>query len=366
MLLPQAAALIEQGQLDGLHIGAQLYVSRGCQPLVDQAWGYARPGVPLTTNSLMLWLSAGKPLTAVAIMQQVERHACRLDDPVALHLPEFAAGGKEAITIRHLLTHTGGFRTVDTGWPEASWDEIIAAICCTPLEPNWVPGHTAGYHPYTSWYILGELVQRLSRRVLSDYVRSEICEPIGMHDTWLGMDRVRYREYGDRIGRMQNTERPGLPPHQWASEEGVMHGSPGGGAYGPIRELGYFYEALSRGGQRATGRILSPESVAALIGPQRVGLVDETFKQKIDWGLGVILDSKRYNYPVSLYGYGRHASPRTFGHSGSQSSVGMCDPEHDLVIALVFNGMAGEARHQRRVRAVLDAIYTDLELVPNP
>ncbi len=360
--LPRTAALVEQGQVDGLHVGAQLYISRGCTPLVDRAWGFARPSVALSNDSLMLWLSAGKPLTAVAILQQCERGLCRLDDQVALHLPAFAAGGKESITIRHLLTHTGGFRFVDTGWPEASWDEIIAAICNVKLERDWVPGQSAGYHPYTSWYILGELVQRLSRRVLSEYVRSEICEPLGMNHTWLGMDPIRYREYGDRIGRMQNTERPGLPPHQWASEEGVMHGSPGGGAYGPIRELGYFYEALSRGGQRGAGRILSAETVAQMIAPQRVGLVDDTFKQKIDWGLGVILDSKRYNHPVILYGYGRHASSRTFGHSGSQSSVGMCDPAHDLVVALVFNGMAGEARHQRRVRAVLDAVYVDLGL----
>ena len=347
---------------DGLHIGAQLYISLHGQPLVDRAWGAARPGVPMRTDSLMLWLSAGKPLTATAVMQQCEQQRCALDDSVASYIPEFATHGKEQVTIRHLLTHTCGFRWVETGWPEASWDEIIARICQTKLEPNWIPGQRAGYHPYTSWYILGELVQRLTHQPLRETIRQRICEPLGMRDTWLGMTAETYREYGDRIARMQNTEKPGLPPHAWSSEEGVLHGSPGGGTYGPIRELGYFYEAILNGGQRG-GRILQPATVALMTSRVRVEMVDETFKQPIDWGLGLIIDSKHYGREQVPYGYGRYASADTFGHSGSQSSVGMCDPAHGLVVALTFNGMCGEARHQRRIRAALEAIYEDMQLV---
>jgi CubicO group peptidase (beta-lactamase class C family) len=62
------------------------------------------------------------------------------------------------------------------------------------------------------------------------------------------------------------------------------------------------------------------------------------------------------------YGFGPHASPRAFGHSGSQSSIGMADPEHGLVVALVFNGQAGEQRHDKRVRAVLGSLYEELNI----
>jgi CubicO group peptidase (beta-lactamase class C family) len=141
----------------------------------------------------------------------------------------------------------------------------------------------------------------------------------------------------------------------------VLHGSPGGGTYGPIRELGYFYEALQNGGQRG-GRILQAETVALMTSRVRVDMVDETFKLPIDWGLGLIIDSKHDGREQVPYGYGRFASPDTFGHSGSQSSVGMCDPVRGLVVALTFNGMCGEARHQRRIRAAIEAIYEDLQL----
>ena len=62
------------------------------------------------------------------------------------------------------------------------------------------------------------------------------------------------------------------------------------------------------------------------------------------------------------YGYGRHASRRTFGHSGFQSSTGFADPEHGLVVAAVVNGNPGEPAHTERFRDLTEAIYEDLGL----
>jgi len=83
----------------------------------------------------------------------------------------------------------------------------------------------------------------------------------------------------------------------------------------------------------------------------------------MDWGLGFILNSSLYGADTVPYSFGRHASPRTFGHGGAQSSVAFADPEHGLAVALLFNGMPGEARHHVRVREVLSALYEDLGLV---
>src|SRR2546421_12401723 len=104
--LPRTTAAIERGIDQGLHIGAQLYVSRHGQVVADVAFGEAHRGVPMRTDTLMLWLSAGKPITAVAVAQMKERGRLDWDDHVARHIPEFAAGGEEAHTIRHILTPT--------------------------------------------------------------------------------------------------------------------------------------------------------------------------------------------------------------------------------------------------------------------
>jgi CubicO group peptidase (beta-lactamase class C family) len=137
---------------------------------------------------------------------------------------------------------------------------------------------------------------------------------------------------------------------------------PGGSGWGPMRELGRFYEMLLFRGQREGMRLLSVQTVEALTSRHRVGMYDEILQHIIDWGLGFIIDSNMYGADTVPYGYGSHCSPRTFGHSGNQSSAGFCDPENGLVVAWVFNGTPGERRHQQRARAMNTAIYQDLNL----
>ena len=70
-----------------------------------------------------------------------------------------------------------------------------------------------------------------------------------------------------------------------------------------------------------------------------------------------------YGVETVPYGYGRHASWRTYGHSGHQSAVAFADPEAKLAVALIVNGMPGAERHHARFFQVLNALYEDLDLV---
>jgi CubicO group peptidase (beta-lactamase class C family) len=362
--LPRTRQALLDGIDAGLHLGAQLYVSLRGEIVADEAVGENRPGEPLTTNHLMLWLSSTKPVTAVAIAQLWERGQLTLDDPVARHIPEFAAHGKERITLRHLLTHTAGIRRLDVGWPAKPWDEIVAGIAAMKPEPRWVPGRKAGYHTMSSWFILGAVVRRLDGRPFPLYVREEIFTPLGMTDSWIGMPAERYHAYRaeNRIGAMWNTESPPSVSHGWDSEARCVQPNPGGNGYGPIRELGRFYELLLGHGAWDGVRLVSPQTVEALAARHRAGLLDHTFQHVLDWGLGVIVNSAQYGSETVPYGYGRHASPRTFGHSGYRSSVGFADPEAGLAVALAMNGTPSQERHEARIRAVLDAVYEDLGL----
>ncbi len=370
--LPMALAALREGIAEGLHLGAQLYVSLGGVPLFDGAIGNASPGKPLIPSDLMIWLSATKPVAAVAVGQLWERGALDLDDPVAHHLPEFAANGKERITIRHLLTHTAGIRLLETGWPEQPFERIVAKICAMKQEPRWVAGQKAGYHHASSWFVLGALIEEISGRPFSRYVRDEIFLPLGMVDSWIGMTPESYAAArdGGRFAPCWNTERaePGATPpsHRFEEEAKVVSCSPGGNGWGPARELGRFYEMLLGGGRRigdpAGARILSPQTASALTARHRVGMFDHTFRHEMDWGLGFILDGKRHGLETVPYGYGRRCSYRTFGHSGYRSATAFADPEHALAVALIPNGTPSAAAHERRTRAVLDALYDDLGL----
>ena len=364
-MLESVAQVIEGGRQAGHHAGAQLHAARHGRVIVDEAFGEAQTGTAMRADHLLPWFSAGKPITAVAIAQQWERGALDLDDPVADHLPAFAQHGKAAITIRHILTHTAGFRAEPYRFAEDDWDTIIQKLCAQRLEPRWVPGEKAGYHPLSSWFVLAEIVRRASGEPFWRYVRRHIFEPCGMHDSWIGMPEAQLETYVNegRWAVMYDTADSPATPRLGDDNAHVVRPKPGGNACGPVRELGRFYQMLLSGGTIDGEMILQRDTVDQLTSPQRVGLHDHTFKQPITWGLGFILDSKAQVDGTPAYGYGPHASTRAFGHGGVQSSVGFADPAHGLVVAIAFNGMPGEQAHQQRMEATLSALYEDLALV---
>jgi CubicO group peptidase (beta-lactamase class C family) len=350
---PKAAGLIESFQSKGFHTAAQIYISQSGQVLADTA--VSRADIDIDSDSILLWLSAGKPITAIAIARLWQARRLDLDDPVVRFIPEFAARGKETITIRQLLTHTCGFRWVE--WTP-NWDETIARICNAPLEPRWIPGRTAGYHSFSSWYVLGEIIRRLdpAHRPYETYIAEEIFQPLGMTDCFLAMSPEQFRTLRDRVVPLEVTNGSKTRPIIFDTEAGCSICSPGASARGPARQLARIYEMLLNGGSP----LLTPETTQALISRQRVGLYDLTFKRIIDWGLGFIINSAHYQQEEPLYGFGPHASPDTFGHAGNQSSIAFADPQYHLVVAIIFNGMPGEEAHQQRMRSVLGAIYEDL------
>lgn len=369
MALESTLEALERGRQDGLHIGWQLYVSHRGEVVADTAGGESRPGTAMTTDSMMIWFSATKAVTSVAAAQLWERGQFELDDPVVRYVPEFGSHGKDAITIRHLFTHTAGIRYADS--PErgsgaaalaqssgyspfvSSWEERRSRIMDAEIEPGWIPGQRAGYHPFSTMFLLAEIVQRLDGRPFSQYVRDEVFAPLGMTDCWIGMPPGAYRAYGDRIGILHIT-RPGrgaMPFPRVDSEEGCAACTPAAGGRGPMNQFGRLYEAMLGHGARDGARILSPQTAEAMVARHRVGMHDESFGVELDWGLGFIVDA---------FNYGRHSSRRSFGHGGGQSSVGFADPEHGLVVALVMNGLPGPAAHYRRLDEVTACIYEDL------
>ena len=358
---PKTLAQIQSGIDRGDHLGAQIYLSRNQEILLDTSIGQRRPEETLTSDMLPCWLSAGKPVTAVALLQQIEAGRCQLDDPVTRFLPDFGVNGKDPVTLRHLLTHTGGFRAAEGASTAPNWNEIIARICRGRLEAGWVPGVTAGYHFTVSWFILAEIVQRLSGLPYSDYVREKIFLPLGMDHCWIGMSADTFASLKNQIAPMFVSDNGKLSPHPTLDRDSeIIRCKPGSGTRGPIRELGRFYEALLQ----KKDFPLSSEGIRQMTSRQREGLYDLTFKHKIDWGFGLSINDPNGEGESLPYGFGKYASAETFGHGGSLSTCAFADPKHDLVAAVWFNAQPSDAQHQERVRGVCAAIYEDLGLVP--
>jgi CubicO group peptidase (beta-lactamase class C family) len=336
--------ILQTGIDSGLHLGAQIVVVHRGQTVLNESVGDVAPGQTMSRDNHLLWMSAGKPLATIAMLQLIERDLISLDTRVADIIPAFGANGKDAITLRHILLHTAGFRGPLNNFTPGTWDEIIARVCALRQEPSWIPGQKAGYHIGSSWFILGELVRLLDGRDYSAYVREEIFNRLSVPGS-VGTDATD-------LPKMFVTEKSPPTDHWPGNAPGIHHvARPGANARGPIASLAAVYDSLLH-----DDRLLTAPSRLLMRSRLREGMFDETFKKTLDWGLGVMLDSKRYAGPHP-YGYGRHASDQSFGHSGNQCSCAFADPAHDLVIAWCCNGLPGEETHQQRAAQINEAVY---------
>jgi CubicO group peptidase (beta-lactamase class C family) len=357
--LPRTSEVIERGIAGGLHLGAQGFVSVDGQRVAELTIGEAAAGAPMTADRMIIWWSMTKPSVAVAVARLWERGDVAIDDPVVRYVPEFGAHGKDRITLRHLLTHTGGFRAgdqvrSDTTDPDAWWGEVVAGICAVEPEPGWVPGERAGYHLTCGMTMLGEVVRRVDGRPFSRFVREEVFEPLGMADCWVGMPADRVTAYAGRLGTMHDTSGDApVARVELDTPLALERCSPGGGGRGPMRQLARLYEMLRCHGELDGVRLLTPQTVEALTARHRVGMHDHTFNVVTDWALGFNVDGGAM---------GPHCSRRAFGHGGAQSSLAFCDPVHGVVAALQTNGMPGTDRHYRRFFDLTRALYVDLGL----
>ena len=146
-------------------VGAAVCVLIDGVPVVDLAGGFvdARHSAPWSLDTLVDYYSAGKPVLALLALQLVDQGLIDLDDPLVAVWPEFAAGGKEAATLRQALCHQAGVPAIVeplTNEDLWDWQRMASALAATPAW--WEPGTRHAYHTNTYGHLIGEVVRRVS------------------------------------------------------------------------------------------------------------------------------------------------------------------------------------------------------------
>lgn len=139
--------------------------------------------VPVDARSIFDVASLTKVVvTSVAVLVLRDRGLIGLDDHVCEHLPDFAARGKDVVTIRHLLTHSGGLRAWYNfkGLGLETKEAILDFVCGVDLE--YAPGEDYRYSDL-SMIALGAVVERISGQALEDFARENVFDPLGMAST---------------------------------------------------------------------------------------------------------------------------------------------------------------------------------------
>lgn len=210
--------------------GASLAVMRGGKLVHTAGYGFAdvAKGTPVRPDSLFRIASISKPITAVGVMQQVERGKVKLDDPVLKYvdLKPFVEPGKEAdarikdITVRHCLQHSAGWDRDKSGDPigmvrvmteKLKTDgppPVSAVIRFTLGRPlDFAPGERFAYSN-VGYLLLGRVIEAASGRKYEEYIQKEVLEPIGITGMSLGRALPENRpaaevRYHDPIGFRQ-------------------------------------------------------------------------------------------------------------------------------------------------------------------
>jgi CubicO group peptidase (beta-lactamase class C family) len=299
----EAAKLI-QSKIDSGEVRAASLHVRGGKDVFAQDFGAAKAG-----RAVFLIASITKPMTATAVMLLADRGALSVSDPVRKYIPEFQGGEKDKITIRHLLTHSTGLPDM---LPEneslrkrhAPLKDFVAGTCATPL--LFSPGTRVRYQSM-GILLAAEIVERVARKPLPEFLRAEVFGLLGMKDTSLGMG-------GRKIADTMQSQVEEVTDWDWNSAYWRNLGSPWGGAHATAADVATFLAYFAKPGVK----LLKPETAASMI-------VDQTGGLTPSWGYGWAL----------ARGFGKQSSPRVFGHSGSTGTLAWLDPEKDLSFVLL-------------------------------
>lgn len=353
----------------GLHHGAQFAAYHEGDLVCDFAGGTTGPdGGETTPERKHLLFSCTKPYAGVALHQCVEAGHLAYDDPVVKHWPEFADEGSEkaTVTVRHVLSHQAGLHeTPFDARPEAWTDWAAAVEAMEDADLTFEPGSTAAYHALSYGFLVGELVRRAGGQPVDDYLDEHVFGPLGMDDTDLGIPAgepanvatlagfepgERCRESGVGLDAFTNDEAAELF-NQEPIHRAVI---PAASATGTARDMARFYACLGNGGELDDTRILDPETVAELTSLQAATDEDATLSVPRRYGLGMVLGGTAEGK------FGSLAPERTFGHGGLGSIVGWADPDEDLAVSYVTNGVREEFEHAMRTSAMADAVRAAL------
>ncbi|CAM5742704.1 serine hydrolase domain-containing protein [Streptomyces hirsutus] len=282
--------------------------------------------IPMTEDTVFDLASVSKLFTSVLAVQQIERGTLELEAAVASYLPDFGRAGKKDVTLRHLLTHTSGFRAWIPLYKAPTYEERVRLVLDeTPVS---APG-TAYLYSDLNLISLQLVLEKVTGRSLDVLLREEITGP-------LGMDRTRYNPPASWKPGIAATEDARLP---WSGlDRGLVWGevhdenaySLGGvaghaGVFSCAWDLAVLGRTLLNGGGYGRARILRPESVELMFTDFNTGFPGD------EHGLGFELYQHWY--------MGAMATPRTAGHTGFTGTSLVLDPTTDSFLVVLGNSV---------------------------
>lgn len=362
-------------------VGAACCIYHRGEKVVD-LWGGVRDrttGAPWLEDTMTLVFSATKGMAAMVMAVAHSRGWLDFDERVATYWLEFAANGKEQVTVRQLLAHQAGLFGFDepVDRTEIADPDRLAAIMARQ-RPEWPPGERQAYHAISLGFYEGELVRRVDprHRSLGQVFADEIAGPLGeefyirlpetvpddrlapliLRSPWLNLLELSPRMLPGAFRKRSVLYRSvianpgtlvGMDARRIFARELEV---PSGGGVGTARAIAHAYGVLATGGAELG---LRPETIRELEAPPVAptgGFPDACM------GGADIRFSLGFMRPAPDWSFG---SPRSYGAPGAGGSFGYADPEAGIGYGYVCNRM-GKSQDDPRDVALREAMTASL------
>ncbi|MDT7656056.1 MAG: hypothetical protein QOF38_771 [Pseudonocardiales bacterium] len=335
--------------------GGSFVVRYRDRTVVDIWGGVADPGTGRRwqRDSLGLSFSTTKGVAATVIHRLADRGLLGYDEPVAAYWPEFAAGGKGRLTVRHLLTHQVGLDKLAPIAPNgaAMLDHLAAEQRLAAHTPDHRPG-TSAYHAITFGWLLAGLARAVTGKGMAELVQTEVNEPLGIDGLHIGRPRTgqqqrvaatvgRFRPLSPLVSRLGFAPFPGVLPPRRGLESLFVPGvhelfqgprpaildteMPAANGVFSAESLAVLYGALANDGVAGGKRLLSGAAVRGL---------NRVHTRAPDRCLGIPMFWRLGYHQAFVPGVWL---PRAFGHFGYAGSGGWGDPVSGMSVAFVSN-----------------------------
>jgi CubicO group peptidase (beta-lactamase class C family) len=320
--------------------GAEFAIALDGELVFAQGFGEASADTPIAMYQL------SRTVFDSALWLLIGDGSVDLDAPVATYVPQFGANGKEAVTVRQLMTHTGGFALPEFDWP--MWrtrGERLAAY--ERFRQDHEPGAVYEFQPAAGPWALADVIHAVTGQDHREFLRSRVLEPLGL----LGVRKVSLGEPLERQHEVL-THRfdlpaemlPSLPPHV-RGPDGKMHPPAGlalpegrevgfpGGAVGSAGGLAVLYQAyLGNPGH------LWDENVLRMATREVAIEHDDRWGRPIRRSLSMYLAGDPSLRPgAETEFFGQSVSPAAFGHDGLGGNFAWADPATGASVAFLTN-----------------------------
>jgi CubicO group peptidase (beta-lactamase class C family) len=358
--------VLAQSLASGADHGACFAATLNGEPVVDiwGGWADAAGTVPWAEDTIINVYSTTKTMCALTALWLADQGALDFGQRVAHYWPEFAAAGKEDVTVAQLMSHSAGL----SGFAEPmqpddlyDWD-----LCCDRLAaqaPYWAPGTAPGYHAVTQGFLVGEVVRRITGETLGTVFARELAGPLGA-DFHIGLDAAhdgRVAELippppGGGIADVSGSEltrnmatNPRIDPADTRTRAWRAAELPAANGTGNARSVAAVQTLMANGGVAGGKRLLSEAGVRRALELQVEG-DDLVLGLPVRYGLGYGLPGPMRPLP----------NANTVFWGGYGGSLVIADMDARLCMAFVMNKMAGTTVGDMRAGMLALAVWQAL------